>query len=317
MGSTYRKYFRALSLVYRLAGNTKQWYNTNGHGDVIALTNATGTVTKTYTYNAFGEEQDIQTTDGNPFRYCGEYYDTACGTLYLRARNYDASIGRFTQQDGWEYIDHSNPLTANLYTYCWNNPVNAYDPSGHFLVPVIALAVLFAGAAVALTSCEENAPRKDLAKAESIIDMSADELDSLSPYSYNCYGNGIGKKIAAKPSGYKPGESTKTTYKHVKSDLGEDNVRPLKSIDDSIYDDEFMVALRCGKDDFHFIRRLDDGTWYNKSGNAPGVVLTKDEVENVIKGDGKWYGMYRYKNYLVLSLRKFEKNSNDNGFSKR
>ena len=53
MGSTYRKYFRALSLVYRLAGNTKQWYNTNGHGDVIALTNATGTVTKTYTYNAF------------------------------------------------------------------------------------------------------------------------------------------------------------------------------------------------------------------------------------------------------------------------
>ena len=27
----------------------------NGHGDVIALTNASGVVTKTYVYNAFGE----------------------------------------------------------------------------------------------------------------------------------------------------------------------------------------------------------------------------------------------------------------------
>ena len=124
VGTAYKKYFRALTLIYRLASNTKQWYNTNGHGDVIALTNATGTVVKTYTYNAFGEEQDISNTDGNPFRYCGEYYDTACGTLYLRARNYDATTGRFTQED---------PIRAdgNFYAYCGSNPVNAWDPSGN------------------------------------------------------------------------------------------------------------------------------------------------------------------------------------------
>ena len=160
VGSTYKKYFRALTLIYRLASNTKQWYNTNGHGDVIALTNAAGTVVKTYTYNAFGEEQDISTTDGNPFRYCGEYYDTACGTLYLRARNYDATTGRFTQQDGWEYGDISEPLSLNLYIYGWNSPINGIDPSGHLFgwlkkaieVAVIAVTTIAVVAAVVATA---------------------------------------------------------------------------------------------------------------------------------------------------------------------
>ncbi|MBE6564591.1 MAG: hypothetical protein E7655_04910 [Ruminococcaceae bacterium] len=35
----------------------------------------------------------------NPFRYCGEYYDTETGTYYLRMRYYDPSIGRFLAAD--------------------------------------------------------------------------------------------------------------------------------------------------------------------------------------------------------------------------
>lgn len=124
-GSTYKQYFRALNLIYSLIGTTKQYYRFNGHGDVVALTNATGTVTKTYTYNAFGEEQNINATDANPFRYCGEYFDKVSGTLYLRARNYNASIGRFTQEDP---IRHS----GNWYAYCGSNPINLIDPTGLF-----------------------------------------------------------------------------------------------------------------------------------------------------------------------------------------
>ena len=127
-GSTYKQYFRALNLIYSLIGTTTQYYRYNGHGDVVALTNSSGTVTKTYTYNAFGEEQNIDATDANPFRYCGEYFDKVSGTLYLRARNYNASIGRFTQED---------PIRAdgNFYAYCGNNPVNAHDPSGLKFLP--------------------------------------------------------------------------------------------------------------------------------------------------------------------------------------
>ena len=58
----------------------------------------------------------------------------------------------------------------------------------------------------------------------------------------------------------------------------EKNVRELKSINDPIGDDEFRVAIKCGLTDFHFIRQLDDGTWYNKTGDAVGVPIPVEYV---------------------------------------
>ncbi len=40
-------------------------------------------VTMKYTYDAFGVEKNIDDGDTNAFRYCGEYYDTETGTVYL------------------------------------------------------------------------------------------------------------------------------------------------------------------------------------------------------------------------------------------
>ena len=62
------------------------FYLFNGHGDVTALTDKTGTVTKTYEYDAFGNEINPSTTDTNPFRYCGEYYDEETGSIYLKSK---------------------------------------------------------------------------------------------------------------------------------------------------------------------------------------------------------------------------------------
>ena len=98
---------------------------TNGHGDVTALVNSAGAITKSYTYDAFGVEQYPDPNDTNPFRYCGEYYDKETSSIYLRARYYNPGVGRFTQQD---------PAMAdgmNWYTYCSSNPINLYDPSGY------------------------------------------------------------------------------------------------------------------------------------------------------------------------------------------
>ena len=100
-------------------------YVHNARGDVVQRVNAQGDVTNTYHYDAFGNELNPNPQDTNPFRYAGEQWDAGSGTYYLRARNYDPGIGRFTQPD---------PIKdgVNWYVYCDNNPVNRVDPSGLF-----------------------------------------------------------------------------------------------------------------------------------------------------------------------------------------
>ena len=92
--------------------------------------NTDGEVFNTYSYDEFGVEQDIDPNDTNPFRYCGELYDKNTDMLYLRARFYDADIGRFIQRDSYEGAE-SEALTLNRYTYCHNDPMNGWDPSGN------------------------------------------------------------------------------------------------------------------------------------------------------------------------------------------
>ena len=89
-----------------------------------------GETTASYKYDAFGVEKDIVDSDTNAFRYCGEYFDTETGTVYLRARYYNPTTGRFISRDSFAGR-RSDPLSLNLYTYCGNNPVLFTDPLGH------------------------------------------------------------------------------------------------------------------------------------------------------------------------------------------
>ncbi len=131
-------YIRGTNLVakynYRNGDKSEYTYYTqNAHGDVVNLTDKDGKVTKKYTYDAFGVEKNIDKNDTNAFRYCGEYYDTETGTIYLRARYYNPTTGRFISRDSFAGRK-SDPLSLNLYTYCRNNPLRYVDPSGHITV---------------------------------------------------------------------------------------------------------------------------------------------------------------------------------------
>ena len=129
-------YVRGTNLLAKFSkqsGNVKtdyQYYTQNAHGDVVNLTDSTGAITKSYKYDAFGVEQNVDDADDNAFRYCGEYYDSESGTIYLRARYYDPTIGRFISRDSVTG-ENTDPLSLNLYTYCHNNPILGVDPSGH------------------------------------------------------------------------------------------------------------------------------------------------------------------------------------------
>jgi len=102
---------------------------TDAQGSVLALTDASGNVTDTWAYDAFGNQVSRTGTSVNPFRYTGEYFDDAIGLQYNRARWYDASVGRFVSID---IIDGSlvNPVTLNKYVYAGSDPANNVDPDG-------------------------------------------------------------------------------------------------------------------------------------------------------------------------------------------
>jgi RHS repeat-associated protein len=124
-------YIRGINLIKSFnASGAAIHYLFNGHGDVVQLTGSSGNVIKAYDYDAFGNEKTPDPADANSFRYCGEYIDKETGSIYLRARYYDPTIGRFISEDSYFGKD-SDPLSLNLYTYCANNPINAWDPTGH------------------------------------------------------------------------------------------------------------------------------------------------------------------------------------------
>ena len=134
-GAVQKRYIRGNDLVYADKGeNTeKTYYVTDMHGNVVQLLDESGNVTKTYEYDSFGNEVKPEKKDENPYRYCGEYYDKETEEVYLRARYYQPSVGRFITRD--TYTGESNePLSLHLYTYCENDGVNAWDPSGHYKI---------------------------------------------------------------------------------------------------------------------------------------------------------------------------------------
>jgi len=51
---------------------------------------------------------------------------------YLNARMYNPITARFLQEDTYTGKGKgSDPLSLNLYTYCYNSPLKYYDPTGH------------------------------------------------------------------------------------------------------------------------------------------------------------------------------------------
>ncbi|WP_248926754.1 S8 family serine peptidase [Paenibacillus hamazuiensis] len=105
------------------------YYFYNGHGDVVAIKDAAGNNINTYDYDIWGNLTSKTGIMDNPYRYTGEPQDDESGLIYLRARYYDPTVGRFISQDTVEG-DLNNPLSLNLYTYVQNNPVFCFLRGG-------------------------------------------------------------------------------------------------------------------------------------------------------------------------------------------
>ena len=123
------------NLVKRVAGGQSLFFFYNGHGDVTALISASsGDVVAGYYYDAFGNVVEKSGVVDNPYLYAGYRYDEELSLYYLLARFYDATIARFMQEDTYGGRI-SDPLSLNRYTYCLNNPLIYWDPTGHIVTP--------------------------------------------------------------------------------------------------------------------------------------------------------------------------------------
>jgi RHS repeat-associated protein len=102
----------------------KYYYSRDGLGSVAALTNASGQVVESYTYDVYGKPNAASSV-GNPYLFTGRQYDAASGVYYYRARWYAPAVGKFLQRDP---IGLGGGI--NVYAMTLNDPVNHLDPLG-------------------------------------------------------------------------------------------------------------------------------------------------------------------------------------------
>lgn len=117
-------------------------------GSVRAETNSEGAVTKAFRYQAYGAIAQRLPTSASPtlLGFAGELADPT-GLIYLRARWYDPTTGRFTSFDP-EAGAAARPGSLNGFTYAQGRPSLFTDPSGRCLMVCTAIIGLVVGAVV-------------------------------------------------------------------------------------------------------------------------------------------------------------------------
>jgi RHS repeat-associated protein len=151
-------YTYGIGLVSQVgAANNADYYNFDKIGDTVGITSTAGKYVNQYSYMPFGETMTEFVSLQNPFTFVGEFGVSidSNGSYNMRAREYEADIGRFATPDSLGL----NGGDQNVYRYVGNRPTASIDPSGlsKFWFGVVvggafaAAGSVVTGAGVALT----------------------------------------------------------------------------------------------------------------------------------------------------------------------
>jgi RHS repeat-associated protein len=113
------------------------FYHADDQFNIVAVTNASGTVVERYEYGPFGAPTILdpggavrtESAIGNANLWNGREYDAETGLYYYRLRYLDPELGRFTTLDPIGLWGDPNNL-GNGYAYVGNRPWTGLDPFG-------------------------------------------------------------------------------------------------------------------------------------------------------------------------------------------
>ena len=138
---------------------TPYYYIKDVLGNIMYLVDSSKNIVTRFDYDgAYGKHSVVDVNSAgsthitfiNPFRYKGYYYDVETQLFYCNSRYYSPELCRFISPDSIEYLDPKSINGLNLYAYCGNDPINKYDPTGHFTISTLVWIIV--GAAVLTTA---------------------------------------------------------------------------------------------------------------------------------------------------------------------
>ena len=136
-----KMYWAQLGPIRRLIAVRKGTDLTYLHHDHLGSTKKLSSASTPFKYYPYGTTFQEPASPPTDNLYTGQKRDLSTGLYYYGARYYDSAIGRFVQPDS-VVPQPGNPQSLNRYSYCVNNPLKYADPTGHFFVLVIGLAVV-------------------------------------------------------------------------------------------------------------------------------------------------------------------------------
>jgi RHS repeat-associated protein len=108
-------------------GSTVTYLYYNGHGDLAAEANGSGSRTNAYTYDPYGSVNQTPPSNSAVERYTSAWdkkLDTTSNLIEMGARPYDPTLGRFLS------VDPIEGGSLNTYDYAGQDPINGYDLAG-------------------------------------------------------------------------------------------------------------------------------------------------------------------------------------------
>jgi RHS repeat-associated protein len=132
VGSTINPILVGLGIDERFARNDttgRTYFLSDAINSTIALTNSSGAIQNTYSYDPYGNTSQSGTGFTNPYQYTGREADTS-GLYYYRARYYSPMMAGFISEDPVGFSGGQ----LSFYAYAGGDPLIYRDPRGHELM---------------------------------------------------------------------------------------------------------------------------------------------------------------------------------------